>query len=170
MEKTPFLTTFTATSRQAPSLLIAFCVLTFGSFTALAQGNLKRPISTDKAPKPLTGVYSQGTEARGTMVFCAGQIGQTLEGTFAGDDVVSQLRQAFANIQAVLASANCSLDHVVKITIYLKNMDDFTAMNEAYTAVFKQAGVTTLPARTTVEVARLPRDAKIEIDAIAVKP
>jgi len=170
LRNTALLAPWTTASHRAAALVIALCALLFGSVAVTAQPSSKRAIVTDKAPKPMAGVYSQGIEARGTMIFCAGQIGQTLEGKFAGDDVVTQLRQAFTNIQAVLAASNCSLENIVKVTVYLKNMDDFATMNEAYTALFKQAGVTTLPARTTVEVARLPRDAKIEIDAIAVKP
>ncbi len=128
----------------------------------------KRTILTDKAPKPAQGVYSQAIKI-GKMLFLAGQIGQTPDGKLADGGTVGQMNQAFANIEAVLAAADYTLNDVVKVTVFLKDMNDFAAMNTAYAAVFKRANVQAPPARTTVEVARIPRDASIEIEAIAVK-
>ena len=120
-------------------------------------------ISTEKAPKAI-GPYSQAIK-NGNLIFCSGQIPldpNTM--AITGTNATEQTGQIFKNITAVLDAAGASLDNVVKTTVFLKNMGDFAAMNEVYTAAF---GVHK-PARSTIEVARLPKDALVEIECIAV--
>jgi 2-iminobutanoate/2-iminopropanoate deaminase len=121
-------------------------------------------ILTEKAPKPI-GPYNQGIIASGSFLFTAGQVpidpktGQVIQG-----DIKMQTRQALNNVKAIVEQAGATLGSVVKTTVFLKDMGEFTAMNEVYGEFFS----TNPPARTTVEVARLPKDVKVEIDAIAV--
>ena len=123
----------------------------------------RRVIKTDKAPQGI-GVYSQAI-VYGDLVFTSGQIGmnpatgQMAEGGFAG-----QAEQVLRNLAAVLEAAGSDMSQVLKTTVFLADMDDFNAMNEIYRRHFKENP----PARSTVQVARLPRNARIEIEAIAV--
>lgn len=120
-------------------------------------------ISTDKAPAAI-GPYSQAVKANG-MVYCSGQIPIDIStGQFVSDDVVEQTHQVFKNLIEVLNAAGSSLGSVVKTTVFLADMNDFAAMNEVYAQYFNEHE----PARATVQAARLPRDAKVEIDCIAV--
>ena len=122
-------------------------------------------VHTDEAPKAI-GPYSQAVVANG-MVYCSGQIAMyPATGAIDAVDVAAQTRRVLTNLSAVLRAAGSSLDHVVKCTVFLQSMDDFAAMNEVYAEVF--AGHA--PARAAVEVSRLPRDVRVEIDAIAVVP
>lgn len=124
---------------------------------------MSRPVSTPAAPAAI-GPYSQAIVANG-FVFCSGQIAlDPTTGMVLAGDVGEQTRRVLANLEAVLRAAGSGLDRVVKCTVYLKSMDDFPAMNTVYGEIFGQ----TRPARATVEVARLPRDVKVEIDAVAV--
>ena len=126
----------------------------------------KRIIRTPGAPSPI-GPYSQAVAAEGSLLFTAGQVAiDPQTGQFVQGDIKSQTRQVLENLKAVLNGAGASLGDVVKTTVFLKNMDDFGAMNEIYAEYFKDSA----PARSTVEVARLPRDAKIEIEVVAVLP
>ncbi len=124
---------------------------------------MREVISTDKAPKAI-GAYSQAIKAGG-FIFSAGQIAvdpataQLIQG-----DVRSQTEQILKNLSAILESAGSSLEKVVKTTVYLKNMSDFAAMNEVYGQFFK----VNPPARSTVEVAQLPRNMLVEIDVTAL--
>ena len=121
-------------------------------------------VLTKDAPSPI-GPYNQALKASGTFLFTAGQI--PIDPKTAGlveGDVKAQTRQALENIRAILVKGGSSFDRVVKTTVYLKDMNDFAGMNEVYAEYFR----VNPPARSTVEVARLPRDAKVEIDAIAV--
>ncbi len=119
-------------------------------------------ISTDKAPGAI-GPYSQAVKANG-MVFCSGQIPIDIAtGEFVSDDVSKQTEQVLKNLAAVLEAAGSGLDSVVKTTVFLADMNDFAAMNEVYGRYFDA----NKPARATVQAARLPRDAKVEIDCIA---
>lgn len=122
----------------------------------------KRLVQTDKAPAAL-GPYSQAVIAAG-LAFCAGQIPlDPASGTVPGG-IEAQTRQALANVAAVLEAAGASMGAVVKTTVFLKDMNDFAAMNAVYATFFPDSP----PARSTVEVARLPRDVLIEVEAIAV--
>ena len=124
---------------------------------------MKEIISTDKAPGAI-GPYSQAIKAAG-MVFCSGQIPiDPATGEFVSNDVTEQTEQVFKNLIAVLEAAGTSLNGVVKTTVFLAEMNDFNAMNEVYAKYFSD----NKPARATVQAARLPRDAKVEIECIAV--
>ena len=126
---------------------------------------MNKILSTPKAPAAI-GPYSQGVQACGSMVFVSGQLpfipetGVLLEGT-VGEMTV----QCMKNIEAILQEAGCTLADVVKTTIFLRDLNDFAAVNEAYAAFFPSNP----PARACVQVAKLPRDAKVEIEAIAAK-
>lgn len=123
---------------------------------------VKSIISTTKAA-PAVGPFSQGVKF-GSFVFVSGQLPiDPSTGNFP-DGVEAQTGQSLANLQAVLEAGGCSLKSVVKTTVFLKDMNDFAAMNAIYAQHFTDA----LPARSTIEVARLPRDAMVEIEAIAV--
>ncbi|HCA58180.1 MAG TPA: reactive intermediate/imine deaminase [Blastocatellia bacterium] len=120
-------------------------------------------ISTENAPGAI-GPYSQAIVANG-MVFCSGQIPiDPTTGEFVSEDVSEQTEQVFKNLAAVLEAAGASLESVVKTTVFLADMNDFAAMNEVYGRYF----VTNKPARATVQAARLPRDARVEIECIAL--
>lgn len=120
-------------------------------------------VSTDKAPGAI-GPYSQAVKA-GNMVFCSGQIPiDPVTGEFVPGGVVEQAEQVLKNLTAVLEAAGSSLDKVVKTTVFLADMGDFAAMNEVYAKYFGGSK----PARATVQAARLPKDALVEIDCIAI--
>ena len=120
-------------------------------------------VSTDNAPGAI-GPYSQAIKANG-LVFCSGQIPiDPATGSFVSDDIAEQTVQVFKNLTAVLEASGSGLAKVVKTTVFLADMNDFTAMNEVYAQYF----VENKPARATVQAARLPRDAKVEIECIAV--
>jgi len=120
-------------------------------------------ISTDKAPKAI-GPYSQGIRAGG-FIFTSGQVAidPATQNVIAGD-VAAQTDRVLKNLSAILEASGSSLSKVVRCTVFLKNMGDFAAMNEVYGRYFTQAA----PSRSTVEVARLPKDVAVEIDAIAL--
>src|SRR5688572_15599184 len=118
-----------------------------------------QPISTADAPSAI-GPYSQAIVAGG-FVFCSGQVGlDPATGDMVAADVAAQTRQTLANLRAVLEAAGSGLSSVVRCTVYLSSLDDFAIMNGIYGEVFG----THRPARATVQVSRLPRDAKVEID------
>jgi 2-iminobutanoate/2-iminopropanoate deaminase len=123
-------------------------------------------ISSPDAP-PAIGPYSQGIHA-GMFVFLSGQIPLVRDtGKFVDGGITEQTEQVIANIKALLATQNLGLANVVKATVFLADMNEFTSMNEVYAKHFTG----TPPARSTVQVARLPRDARVEIEVIAqVKP
>jgi len=125
---------------------------------------MKTILSTEKAPAAI-GPYSQGIAA-GQMVFTSGQLPiDPATGAFAGSTIEEQTRQSLKNVAAVLEAAGCSLSDVVKTTVFLKDMNDFAAMNGVYQEFFPE----NCPARSAVEVARLPKDGLVEIEAIACK-
>lgn len=119
-------------------------------------------LSTDGAAKAV-GPYAQGTRV-GDLVFASGQLPIDPATGAIPDSVEDQTRQSLANLAAVLAAGGASLASIAKTTVFLKNMDDFAAMNGVYAEHFPEAP----PARSTVEVARLPRDVLVEIEAIAL--
>ena len=123
--------------------------------------NNKQVIHTDAAPAAL-GPYSQAVVAGG-FAFCAGQIPLDPATNAVPDGIEAQTRQVLANLAAVLGAAGASLASVVKTTVFLQDFTDFAAMNAVYAEAFGDAP----PARSTVEVARLPRDVLVEIEAIA---
>ncbi|HEY0430047.1 MAG TPA: RidA family protein [Pyrinomonadaceae bacterium] len=124
---------------------------------------MKEIISTENAPGAI-GPYSQAVKT-GNMVFCSGQIPiDPKTGQFVSEDAAEQTEQVLKNLSAVLEAAGTSLNNVVKTTVFLADMNDFTAMNEVYTKYFSE----NKPARATVQAARLPRDARVEIECIAV--
>lgn len=124
---------------------------------------MKEIIATDKAPGAI-GPYSQAVKA-GNLVFCSGQIPiDPATGEFVSDDVAEQTRQVLINLSAVLEAAGTGLHNVVKTTVFLADMNDFAAMNEVYAEFFSE----NKPARATVQAARLPKDARVEIECIAL--
>lgn len=124
---------------------------------------MKQIILTDNAPQPI-GPYSQAIFAEGRFIFVSGQIPLKPDGTLAGEDIRSQTRQSILNIKAILESFGATLDNVVKTTVLLNDLENFSAMNEVYNEFFGN----NRPARAAYQVARLPKDVLIEIEAIAV--
>lgn len=124
---------------------------------------MRQVISTSSAPKAI-GPYSQAIRAAG-LLFLSGQTPlDPATGAMVEGDIARQTERVLENLKAVLAAAGSSLDRAVKTTVFLKDMNDFAAMNEVYAKYFSSAP----PARSTVEVARLPKDAFVEIEVIAV--
>jgi 2-iminobutanoate/2-iminopropanoate deaminase len=120
-------------------------------------------VSTENAPGAI-GPYSQAVKT-GNLVFCSGQIPiDPATGNFVSENVAEQTEQVLINLSAVLEAAGTNLSKVVKTTVFLADMNDFTAMNEIYAKFFDA----NKPARATVQAARLPRDARVEIECIAV--
>lgn len=135
------------------------------------QHSSLHPVSSEQAPRAI-GPYSQAIvadAASGRLVFLSGQIALSPEtGTMVGaGDVRTETEQVMKNLSAVLAAAGCSFAHVVKTTIFLADMADFAAVNEVYGRALPEGH---RPARATVQVAGLPRGARVEIDAIALRP
>jgi 2-iminobutanoate/2-iminopropanoate deaminase len=124
-------------------------------------------VSTEKAPAAI-GPYVQAVKASaGEMVFCSGQIAiDPATGEVERTDVAAQTERVLDNLGAVLEAAGCGFEHVVRCTIFLKDMGDFATVNEVYAKRFTSDP----PSRATVEVSRLPKDVDVEIDAIAIKP
>ena len=123
---------------------------------------MKQAIHTDKAPAAI-GPYSQGIRV-GNLIITSGQLGiDPATGAFP-QGISAQARQSLTNCKAVLEAAGASMTHVIKTTVFLRDMNDFAAMNEVYAAFFEGA----YPARSAVQVARLPKDADVEIECIAV--
>ena len=124
---------------------------------------MREIIATENAPRAI-GPYSQAVRA-GNLVFASGQIPiDPATGEFIPGGIAEQTEQVLKNLTALFAAAGVGLDQVVKTTVFLADMNDFTAMNEVYGRFFSEAP----PARATVQAARLPRDAKVEIEAIAM--
>jgi 2-iminobutanoate/2-iminopropanoate deaminase len=121
-----------------------------------------KAVHTTKAPQAI-GPYSQGIIVN-NLFYSSGQIPLTAEGNLVEGDVVEQTHQVFTNIKAVLEEAGASLDTVVKTTVFIKDMNDFPIINEVYSTYFADHK----PARSCVEVARLPKDVKIEMEVIAL--
>ena len=122
-----------------------------------------KTVSTDKAPAAV-GPYSQALEVNG-FVFCSGQIGIDPKTGNLVDGFENQAKQVLSNLKAVLEEAGSDFEHVVKTTVYIKDMNDYPLFNKVYGEYFNNHK----PARATVEVSRLPKDCLIEIEAVAVK-
>ena len=123
---------------------------------------MKEIVTTDRGPKPI-GPYSQAVKTSG-FLFLSGQVAlDPKTGDLIGTDVRQQTERVMENIKGILEAAGSNLHHVIKTTVFLKDMNDFPAMNEVYGRYFSAAP----PARSTVQVARLPKDASVEIEVIA---
>jgi len=123
---------------------------------------VRQAVSTPSAPKAI-GPYSQAIRA-GSLLFVSGQVPiDPASGQIVNGDIAAQTHRVFQNIGEILKAGGASFDHVVRTTVFLADMNDFAAMNEAYATYF----TTPAPARATVQVSRLPKDARVEIDVIA---
>lgn len=150
-------------------------LLLLGSSLLLAQTSIrdttqrhsmKTIIKTDKAPLPI-GPYNQAVAVQGQLLFTAGQIPlDPVSGAMVGTTIQEQTVQVCENLKAILLASHTDFKNVVKTTVFLKNFNDFAAMNEVYAKYFGEAS----PARSTVEVARLPKDALVEIEVVALVP
>ena len=123
---------------------------------------MKTVVTTDRGPKPI-GPYSQAIQCNG-FIYLSGQVAlDPKSGALTEGDIRAQTERTLENVKGILEAAGSNLHHVVKTTVFLKDMNDFAAMNEAYAKYFTSAP----PARSTVQVARLPKDALVEIEVIA---
>ncbi|CAD7288163.1 2-iminobutanoate/2-iminopropanoate deaminase [Campylobacter majalis] len=122
---------------------------------------MKKIIHTNNAPQAI-GPYSQAVLANG-FLFASGQLGVLPNGEFAGDSVEAQTEQSLKNIKAILAAADLDMSNIIKTTIFLANMDDFAKVNEIYAKFFDGE----FPARSTIAVKTLPKNALVEIESIA---
>lgn len=123
---------------------------------------IRQAVATDKAPKAI-GPYSQAIKA-GNLLFVSGQVPiDPATGAIIEGDIAAQTDRVMRNLSAILEAAGASMDHVVRCTVYLADMNDFAAMNEVYGSYFAQPA----PARATIQAVRLPKDARVEIDVIA---
>ncbi len=128
------------------------------------MSNLREIIKPQGAPLAV-GPYNQAVKANG-FVFTAGQIPlDPISGAIVGTDIKTQTEQVLKNLHAVLKGAGTSFDNAVKMTVFLKDMNDFAGMNEVYAKFVKAENA---PARSTIQVARLPKDALVEIEAVAI--
>lgn len=131
----------------------------------MTMRSVKVVLASEKAPKAV-GPYSLGIQT-GKFVFLSGQLGLNAEtGEFIAGDVSSQTKQALENLKYILESAGLTLENVVKTTVFLKDMTTFSEMNAVYAQYFSNEP----PARSTIEVAALPKNGLVEIDAIAILP
>ena len=121
---------------------------------------MKKTIATKNAPAAI-GPYAQGIDT-GSLVFTSGQIPLDPDTGLIAEGIVEQTKRSLENVRAILEEAGLTMDHVIKATVFLKNMNDFAAMNEVYGSYFSS-----FPARSAVEVARLPKDVLVEIEVIA---
>jgi 2-iminobutanoate/2-iminopropanoate deaminase len=150
--------------RRVIAFLAALGALALRAFPGAERSvRMKKAVRTDKAPKAI-GPYSQAVAADG-FLFCSGQIPlDPVTGELVQGPIEDQTRQVLRNLGAVLDAAGSSYDDVVKATVFLQDMNDFSRMNAVYGEFFKAPH----PARAAVQVARLPRDVRIEIEAIAL--
>lgn len=122
---------------------------------------MQKHINTEAAPKPI-GPYSQAVNFR-RLIFTSGQVALNEHGVIATEDIKEQTKIVIENLRNILKEGGSSLANVIKTTVFLKDMNDFAQMNEVYNEYFGKV----LPARSTVEVSRLPKDARVEIEVIA---
>jgi 2-iminobutanoate/2-iminopropanoate deaminase len=139
-------------------LILTFVVIACASSFAVAQNAKRRAVKTG----PPNGIFTPAI-VTGDLVFTSGQIGVDAKGQIVEGGIEAQTEQVFRNLATVLEAAGSSVDNIVKATVFLADMNDYNTMNELYKKHFKGDP----PARTTVQVVRLPRDAKIEIEAVA---
>ena len=127
------------------------------------MSSTKKVIATTEAPSAI-GPYSQGIEVSGKAIFISGQIPlDPATGSIVSGNIEAQARQSLNNLKAILAAAGAEMTNVVKTTVFITDMNDFAAMNAVYSEFFTE----NCPARSAVQVSRLPKDAKVEIEAIA---
>jgi 2-iminobutanoate/2-iminopropanoate deaminase len=136
---------------------------------AIVHGNysgeiMTRSIIYSPEAAPPIGPYSQAVKATGSFIFTSGQIPLNADGNMVDGDVSAQTHAVCANLKAILASSGAGFEHVVKTTVFLQDMNDFGAMNEVYKQYFTGDQP---PARSTIQVARLPKDARVEIECVA---
>jgi len=124
--------------------------------------SMKKAIATNNAPAAI-GPYAQGIDT-GSFVFTSGQIPINPQTGEIPEGIVEQTKQSLNNVKAILEEAGLNMNNVVKATVFLKNMNDFTEMNKVYESFF-----TDYPARSAVEVARLPKDVLVEVEVIAIR-
>lgn len=147
-------------------LIMALCVLCFTYQTCEGASSEIVKVETTSAPKAI-GPYSQAVVA-GQYAYVSGQLGvNPVTGKMAGDKIETQTEQVLSNIEAILISCGLSMENVVKTTVYLKDLKDFSAMNAIYE---KKFAFEVKPARATVQVAKLPLDGLVEIECIAIVP
>jgi len=127
---------------------------------------MREKILTTHAAPPI-GPYSQAIKVAGPLLFTSGQIPLDAKGVMAAGGIAEQTHAVFANLKAILEAAGCDFRDVVKTTVFLLDMNDFAAMNEIYKSYFNSD---TPPARSTIQVARLPKDARVEIEVVAAIP
>lgn len=126
------------------------------------MATIRQAVATDNAPKAI-GPYSQGVKA-GNLLFVSGQVPiDPATGNIVEGDIKAQTDRVMRNLSAILEAAGASMDHVIRCTVYLADMNDFAAMNDVYGSYFPQPA----PARSTIQAVRLPKDAQVEIDVIA---
>ena len=140
-------------------LILSLVVIACASSFAVGQNAKRRAVKTG----PPNGIFTPAIVS-GDLVFTSGQIGVDSKGQIVEGGIEAQTEQVFRNLAAVLEAAGSSVDNILKATVFLADMNDYNTMNELYKKHFKGDP----PARTTVQVARLPRDARIEIEAVAV--
>ncbi len=127
---------------------------------------IRETILTNRAAAPI-GPYVQAAKASGSFIFTSGQIPLDASGQMVAGGIVEQTHAVFANLKAILEAGGSSLGHVVKTTVFILDMNEFGAMNEIYESYFTGPNP---PARSTIQIARLPKDARIEIEAVALVP
>ena len=124
-------------------------------------------LNTNKAPAAI-GPYIQGIDL-GNMVFTSGQLPVNPETGEMSDDIAEQTRQSLENVKAVIESSELKVSNIVKMTVFVTDLNDFSIVNEVYSSFFNEFNVENYPVRSCVEVSRLPKDAAIEIEATAVR-
>jgi len=146
------------------SRIAVVCLLFTAGGGCATIGGMRQVVATDGAPKAI-GPYSQGIDT-GSLVFVSGQIPiDPATGQFVPGGIAEQTEQALKNVEAILAKAGLTPAHIVRTTVFMVDLGDFAAMNEVYARHFPKDP----PARSTVQVAALPKGARVEIDAIAVR-
>ncbi len=128
---------------------------------------MTKVLHTENAPAAI-GPYVQGVDL-GSMVMTSGQIPVNPQTGEVAEDIASQARQSLDNVKAVVEASGLTVGDIVKMTVFVKDLNDFGTVNEVYGSFFDEHGVANYPARSCVEVARLPKDVGIEIEAIAVR-
>lgn len=144
-------------------LFISAVLVTIGIFSFAEKTPSREVILTDKAPKPI-GPYSQAIKV-GNTLYVAGQVGLTPEGKMDTSSVENECKQALNNVKAIVEAAGMNMQQVVKATLYVKDLRNFSKINEVYGTYFPQGA----PARETVQIAALPKGANFEVSVVAVK-